>query len=544
MSRTKRLSAGNIGVVKPAYNGAHSSASRKRAVTIPPEDEASTQSPKRNRSESNDQSDRLGPHPISNDNQTYRTPTRGQTTTTSNSYFNKGLELKEKPDDSSNKRQTRDLSNQKFPPFRLLLDDSDGHRPTELSIIKEINKFTRLNCTYGRFTKSNDDKTSFLLYASSITQFEFLLKKENWPNNINNNSYTLELPNRTPASYSLIVRNVPPQWDVESFGNELKQQYPTIIRTVRLFRNGGIPLAKVRLDFSSHDAVAELLLAKRMLVDDCNLAFPIEPYVLPTKVLRCYNCQALGDHVSAHCPVKDDPICFRCAQHHPYNPKCENRNKCIHCEGEHMAGNPSCPVKLAKRKELNLLRMSSKSSNKPNQESTNEYANKTTKQTFVPAWQTAQGVRLFSTDFLTSNMSENHRSSINNAPSDNELSINIIAKLDNINCTMQDIKSQQVLLETKIEKWNDRITNNQNEIHLIYRCLRDSVIPTVLDIIKIVSVDAKQTNKHNLTRVKGKLEECFNNLSRLFPAHDHSQNDTHPQAANPNDVFTHTEYKS
>ena len=92
-------------------------------------------------------------------------------------------------------------------------------------------------------------------------------------------------------------------------------------------------------------------------------------------------------------------------------------------------------------------------------------------------------------------MSENHLSSINNAPSDNELSINIIAKLDNINCTMLDIKSQQVLLETKIEKWNDRITNNQNEIHLIYRCLRDSVIPSVLDIIKIVFVDAKQTNK-------------------------------------------------
>ena len=74
MSRIKRLSAGNIGVVKPANNGAHSSASRKRAVTIPSEDEASTQSPKRNRSESNDQSDRLGPQSISNDNQTYRTP--------------------------------------------------------------------------------------------------------------------------------------------------------------------------------------------------------------------------------------------------------------------------------------------------------------------------------------------------------------------------------------------------------------------------------------------------------------------------------------
>ena len=61
-------------MVKPANNGAHSSASRKRAVTIPSEDEASTQSPKRNRSESNDQSDRLGPQSISNDNQTYRTP--------------------------------------------------------------------------------------------------------------------------------------------------------------------------------------------------------------------------------------------------------------------------------------------------------------------------------------------------------------------------------------------------------------------------------------------------------------------------------------
>lgn len=545
MSRYTRSSIGNPSGLKPANNpGGQSATSRKRAGQNQSEDEPSTHTPKRNKNDSNDLRDHSGPLSLSNDTQEYMTPSRDLITTTSSSYFNKSLASQEKTDDSSNKKQSRVSSNQKFPPFRLLLDSTNGHLPTELSIIKEINKFTHLNCTYGRFTKSKDDRTHFLLYASTVNQFEFLLKKENWPKNINDKPYALELPNKTPASYSLIVRNIPPQWDAESFGEELKIQYPTIIRTVRLFRNGGIPLAKVRIDFSSHDVISKLLQAKRIVVDDSNLAFPIEPYVLPTKVLRCYNCQAFDDHVSAHCPFKDDPICFRCAQHHPYNPKCNNQIKCVHCSGDHMAGNPSCPVKQAKRKELNHLRESSKTANKSNQELSSIPSCKAVDKTITSAWQTNQVVSSVHADFSATNCTGIQPVSTNYVSSDNELFVNIIARLDNINCTMLDIKTQQDLLENKIERWNERITHNQNEIQRIYRCLRDTFMPMVLEFIKIVASDSKQSSKQNLTRIKGKLEECFSSLSSLSPENNHSKIINQRTASNSGDIATSPEYES
>jgi hypothetical protein len=75
--------------------------------------------------------------------------------------------------------------------------------------------------------------------------------------------------------------------------------------------------------------------------------------LLITRVLRCYNWQAYDNHIAAHCPNKDDLICFRCAQHHPYNSNCDNTIQCVHCKGDHIPGNLNCPVKLEKRHEKN-----------------------------------------------------------------------------------------------------------------------------------------------------------------------------------------------
>ncbi|CAF4740776.1 unnamed protein product, partial [Rotaria sp. Silwood2] len=217
---------------------------------------------------------------------------------------------------------------------------------TEVAIIKEINNHYKLNLTYGRYTKTKDDEKCFLLYASTTAQFEFLMNVSNWPNKIRNVDYQLDLPMKIPTSYSIVVLNVPSQWNEHTFGNELKQRYPSIVRDVRLFVKGGRPLNKVRLDFSSYKELSSILKLRRILLDDSNTAFTIEPYHALTRVLRCYNCQAYNDHIAAHCPNKNDPICFRCGQHHSYNPSCNNPIRCVHCNGNHMAGNPACPKKI------------------------------------------------------------------------------------------------------------------------------------------------------------------------------------------------------
>ncbi|CAF2758725.1 unnamed protein product [Rotaria sp. Silwood2] len=111
-----------------------------------------------------------------------------------------------------------------------------------------------------------------------------------------------------------MVLDIPTQWNVQNFCDELKQRYKTIIKGERLFVKGGRLISRIRVDFSSNKELSEMLKNKRILLDDNNTAYTIEPYVPPTRILRCYICQQYDDHVVAHCPNKDKPICFKCGQ--------------------------------------------------------------------------------------------------------------------------------------------------------------------------------------------------------------------------------------
>jgi hypothetical protein len=219
--------------------------------------------------------------------------------------------------------------------------------------MKEINKYYKLNLTYSRYAKTTNNQKCYLLYTSTAAQFEYLMCRSNWANKICNSEYKLDLPNKIPSSYSIVVLNVPSQWSVEAFENELKKQFPTIVRTVHVFVKGDRSLPKVRIDFASYKELSSILESKGILLDDDNTAFAIEPYLPPTRVLRCYICQAYDNHIAAHCSNKNDPICFRYAQQHPYNPNSDNCIQCVHCNGDYMAGNPSCQVKLEKLQEKN-----------------------------------------------------------------------------------------------------------------------------------------------------------------------------------------------
>jgi len=81
------------------------------------------------------------------------------------------------------------------------------------------------------------------------------------------------------------------------------------------------------------------------VTDDNNTSYSIEPYAPPSKVLRYCICQQYDNHIAAHCPNKDKPIRFKCGEQHQYNPECQKKIYCIHCKGDHTAGNPSYPKK-------------------------------------------------------------------------------------------------------------------------------------------------------------------------------------------------------
>jgi hypothetical protein len=105
-----------------------------------------------------------------------------------------------------------------------------------------------------------------------------------------------------------------------------------------------------------------------MLLDDENISYQIEQYVPLLRVLRCYICQQLDDHVAARCSNKDKPICFKCGQQHQYNPNWQNEICFVYCKRKRMTGSPNCPKKIQSRemKKVQSKQSSSSSMHLPN----------------------------------------------------------------------------------------------------------------------------------------------------------------------------------
>lgn len=317
-----------------------------------------------------------------------------------------------------------------FPPFKINFDSDEA--PSELAIIKAINKHCKISLSYGRFSRIGNKKC-FLLYANSSDQFERLLEKKSWPSTICSLDYILDIPSKMPMSYSLIATGVPAQWDLIDFELEVKKQYPSIIRVERMLIRGGVPIAKVRIDFSSKVDMQSILKDNRLLLDDENTSFPVQQYHPPLKILRCYNCQQYNDHVAANCPRKENPVCFRCGQTHPYNPNCTNKICCANCKGDHLAGNPNCRVKIEERNKCKSKLVKS-----------NEFESNLTKAPRAP-WTTSTNHAL-ATDEQSSIIASaaTSRDSSNLASSSSEISKKldlILLKIDNLNVEHDNLKS-------------------------------------------------------------------------------------------------------
>ncbi|CAF2838713.1 unnamed protein product [Rotaria sp. Silwood2] len=468
----------------------HCSSNRKRSVQHPSEYETIIHTPKRNRLEMTGSNTGFDYHSTQS-NRNQQEIIKTTVSTTNPSYFNTYHQPKKISNDSS-ARFRGESSRQSFPSFRIILQDVDKYPTTELSVIKELNKYFKLNLTYGRYAKAANNQICFLLYTNTTAQFEHLMCESNWPDRICNSEYTLDLPKKIPVSYSIVVLNVPSQWNVEAFGNELKQHYPSIVRVVRLFIKGGRPLSKVRVDFSSYKELSPILKSKRILLDDNNTAYAVEQYVPPTQVLRCYNCQAYDDHIAAHCPNKNNPICFRCAQQHPYDPKCSNPVRCAHCQGEHMAGNPNYPFKLEKRYEKSQrLKLSNGTINSSAVQRKN-------------AWTTNTRENLFGNDIrnVTPTTGATSSSMVND---NNNYQLDITNVLNQINNTMLVVKQQQDELNKKFSLFEVNLNSYSNEMNHIKFCINDILCPLLKEISNQVYLKAKGVNKQAISPLHNKL---------------------------------------
>ena len=84
-------------------------------------------------------------------------------------------------------------TNTSFPPYRLNIIDDEI--PSELSIIKNINKFCQISLSHGQYSCMGQNK-SFLLYANSSDQFERLMDQNIWPTQLCGYDYSIDFPSK------------------------------------------------------------------------------------------------------------------------------------------------------------------------------------------------------------------------------------------------------------------------------------------------------------------------------------------------------------
>lgn len=396
--------------------------------------------------------------------------------------------------ESSSNKQQRET----FPPFCIKLKENN-YPKQEVAVIKELNRKCKLNLTYGRLSTSNNQKC-YLLYCNTTTQFETLLEKSKWPDSLCNSEYTISFPRRFPASYSLVVLNIPTQWDAQDFCSELKLRYKTIIKGERLYVKGGKPISKIRIDFSSNKEITDILKQKRILLEDDNTAYTVEPYTPPTKILRCYVCQQYDDHVAAHCPNKDKPICFKCGQQHEFNPNCSNDICCAHCKGRHMTGNPSCPLKIEMRenKKTQLKTVPPRILTENDTELINKWTGNSVSHLFGS--QVPKMVRSYGE--VTGKAGNNPQ---------------LMDKLNIIEQNIQIILQQQTEINKQVNEINTKINIQNIEITNLNYVLKDIVCPLLRDVTKVIYTHTNAQQKYQLNPTYNKLVSWLDQQASSMP---------------------------
>jgi hypothetical protein len=318
-----------------------------------------------------------------------------------------------------------------------------------------------------------------------------------WPPMICKLNYTLDVPSKTPTAYSIVVLHVPVQWSIDEFGNDIRKQYATAVNVERLFVRGGKPLAKVRIDFSSNKELSTISKTKRILFDEANTSFQIEPYVPPTKVLRCYNCQQYNDHTALNCPNKEKPVCFRCGQGHPYNPNCLNQICCAHCQGDHMSGNPSCPNKIEER-------------SKRNEEIKMKNARQQQRNPPPPSVWTARSHEHLTSIYLPGSPSNIDKSANENVATTSDIS----NKLDALIAKVNELSKEQMRTNKAVEDLHLNFHTYRHEVDSLRAFVVETLSQYLGDIVDVLLGKCNREDKVKLRQDHSNLMETMKHLKR------------------------------
>ncbi len=195
-------------------------------------------------------------------------------------------------------------------------------------------------------------KKEVLLFVGNRESFLMLYDNEKWPLDLNSYSYNKTHPNHLPPQFSIIMRNVPTDYNMSALLAEINEEYPDVCNANRLSNKAQQQTSFVRLDINNIETIDNLLRKKYIYLN--NMRFSISEYIAPAKVLVCTKCFQIGHFRSTCKSLKDR--CRTCGEEvedtKSHKEVCDKQVCCIRCKGSHNANDIKCPEIMSYRAML------------------------------------------------------------------------------------------------------------------------------------------------------------------------------------------------
>ncbi|CAF5174007.1 unnamed protein product, partial [Rotaria sp. Silwood1] len=161
--------------------------------------------------------------------------------------------------------ETRDA----FPPFIIKFQQDIN----ESSILKYLtthysyNYNSNLNFAGHRLKFKRD----LLLFVNDRESFSMLYDASKWPSTIESLNFEKILPNHLPHQFSLVLKNVPSDIEIDTLLTNIKSIYPDVMNAHRILNKNQHPTTLVRLDINNINVIDELVGKKFLSIDNLKL---------------------------------------------------------------------------------------------------------------------------------------------------------------------------------------------------------------------------------------------------------------------------------
>ncbi|CAF1374637.1 unnamed protein product, partial [Rotaria sordida] len=231
-----------------------------------------------------------------------------------------------------------------FPPYILKFQQVVNEKLIIKNLIEHFSSTHNFDLQFAGHRMK--DHRELLLFVLNRETFLMLYENRNWPITINSIDYLKISPSHLPPQFSIMLRNVPLDIDINEFASLMKIDYPDIMNVHRISNKLKQPTS---------------FLLK-------NERFPVKEYIAPAKVLICSKCFQIG-HFRGTCKGILE-YCRLCGNSVPdlklHKESCDNQLCCIRCKGQHDANGIRCPEVKAYRAALTKSLLTSTTSNTNN----------------------------------------------------------------------------------------------------------------------------------------------------------------------------------